>query len=129
MSTDRPSDEFGRPLSGAIDRMERHTERRAARSHGDNPWSRWAARIDKRIEAHSANTRNLATAVGLELAAIRREFAKLEQELADLRSRLETQRALADLAARLDRIEGTPLRQEPADVPSRAHGGKLELIA
>ena len=90
--------------------MAHRVERRAARSHGDNAWSRWATRIDKRIEAHSANTKNLSTAVGIELADIRRE-------LADLRGELAVAKRLDELGARLDKLE-TP-RTEPDASPSR----------
>ena len=58
--------------------------------YGTYRWKK--ARRVTRIEAHGANTKALATATGLDLADIRREFAKLEQEIADLRSRLHTQR-------------------------------------
>ena len=71
--------------------------------YGTYRWKK--ARRVTRIEAHGANTKALATATGLDLADIRREFAKLEQEIADLRSRLDTQRcSLTWRRARMGRL-------------------------
>ena len=88
------------------------------------------ARVNEKIAAQRASVRNLASAVGLEFANVHRDFEKrlaaeraarveLERQLGDLCGELATARTLADLAARLDRIEGVaPPAERTADAAS-----------
>ena len=121
MSTDRPCDQSG----NVLDRMDAHELRRSSQSSRVNR----VEAIRGQLAVQRSNLQNLVTATGLELADARRDFEKrlaaeraarlaLERQIESLRGELATAQRLADLAARLDRIEGVAPPAERSDAPS-----------
>jgi hypothetical protein len=85
----------------AIDRMERHEERRAARSH--DPWVTWSARVNQGLAIQRKTTKNLAIAIGEHMRDVERDLRKRLDAERDVR--IELEREIENLKARIDRMD------------------------
>ena len=123
MTSRTPTDGIGRPLSDAIDRMDRHEQRRAGRRRVDRTEA-----VRQQVAVMRSNFKNLVQTTGQHMADVERDLRKqldaepearaaLERQIESLRGELATARTLADPAARLDRLEAPPA--ERSDAPSR----------
>jgi chromosome segregation ATPase len=91
MATDQPCGADGLPLDVPS---------------SSNGWTKWGEAVNRRLAAQRKSVEALAEALRNQLVRERAERVKLAGEVEALRAELSTQRALADLAARLDRLEG-----------------------